>query len=62
MLESWRVSPLTWLAMRRFSGSGTSSAVVIHGPQGQEVSKPLARTQRGSRFCRSRAETSSATA
>ena len=37
-------------------------AVVIHGPQGQEVSKPLARTQRGSRFCRSRAETSSATA
>ncbi len=37
-------------------------AVVIHGPQGQKVSAPFARVHWGSRFCRSRAETSSATA
>ena len=37
-------------------------AVVTHGPHGQNVSAPFARVHCRSRFCRSRAETSSATA
>ncbi len=41
---------------------GTSSAVVIHGPQGANVSAPLARTHCGSLGCTSRALTSFITA
>ena len=62
VLPSWRSSPLTWVVMRRPRGSGTSSAVVIHGPHGHDVSKPFARAHCFSRRCRSRAETSLATA
>ncbi len=62
VVESWRGSPLTWVRSHSASGSGTSSAVVIHGPHGQLVSKPFARVHCGSRPWRSRAETSSATA
>ena len=47
VLESWRSSPLTCELMRSASGSATSSAVVIQGPQGQEASKPLARVHCG---------------
>ena len=43
-------------------GSGTSSAVVTHGPKGQKPSAAFARVHCGSRPCRSRALTSSATA
>ena len=62
VLESCRGSPLTCVVRRSASASGTSSAVVIHGPQGQNVSAPFARVHCGSRACRSRAETSSQTA
>ena len=56
---SWRSSPLTWVVRRRSDGS---ASVVIHGPQGQLESKPLARDHCASERCRSRAETSLATA
>jgi hypothetical protein len=59
---SWRSSPLTQVRSWSISGSATSSAVVIHGPHGQKPSAPFARVHCGSRFCRSRAVTSSATA
>ena len=62
VLESWRSSPLTHVRSASLCGSGISSAVVIHGPYGQKPSAPLARVHCGSRPCRSRAVTSSATA
>ena len=61
MRASWRSSPLTQVRSARSSGSGTSSAVVTQGPNGQEVSKPFARVHCDSRPWRSRALTSSAT-
>ena len=59
---SWRSSSLTQVRMPSACGSGTSSAVVIHGPKGPNVSPPLARIHWGSSRWRSRAVTSSMTA
>ena len=60
VLESWRSSPLTQVRSWSSSGSGTSSTVVTQGPNGQNVSAPLARVHCGSRPWRSLAVTSSA--
>ena len=62
VLESWRSSPFTHVRSVSWCGSAISSAVVIQGPYGQKPSAPLARVHCGSRPCRSRAVTSSATA
>ena len=59
---SWRSSSLTHVRMPSACGSGTSSAVVIHGPEGAIVSPPFARIHCGSSRWRSRALTSSITA
>ena len=48
-------SPFTDVVMARSLGS---SSVWIHGPSGQNVSKPLARVNWTSFFCRSLAVTS----
>ena len=53
--ESWRSSPLIHVRSARSPGSATSSAVVIHGPNGHEPSKPFARVHWRSARCRSRA-------
>ena len=62
VLESWRTSPLTREPMRSASGSATSSAVVIHGPNAQCVSQDLPIVIVGTRICQSRTLTSLATA
>ena len=62
VLPSWRGSPLTHERTRSAPGSGTSSAVVTHGPNGHDPSKPFARVHCGSRPWRSRALRSSAVA
>ena len=51
-------SPLTRVVRRSLSGSPASSAVVIQGPHGANVSNPLARVNWPSAACMSRAETS----
>ena len=48
VLASWRSSPLTQLRTVSACGSGTSSAVVTHGPKGPKLSPPLARIHWGS--------------
>jgi hypothetical protein len=54
---SWRSSPLTQ-PRTRVSRPSSSSAVVIHGPIGQKVSKLLPRSHCWWRTCTSRAVTS----
>src|SRR5688572_9507593 len=53
--ESWRTAPLTRVVIRRLDGS---SPATIRGPSGQNPSKPLARVNWTSFFCRSRTVTS----
>ena len=53
--RSW---PFTVVFIKRFPGSFISSAVVIHGPHGANVSNPFARVNCTSLNCISRAETS----
>jgi hypothetical protein len=53
---SWRSSPLTQ-QRTRVSVPSSSSAVTIHGPMGQKVSKLLPRSHCEWRICTSRAVT-----
>src|SRR3712207_8053869 len=52
---SWRTSPSNVVRTDRSATSSRLWWVVIHGPNGQKVSKPLARAHCPSLRCRSRA-------
>ncbi len=58
VLESWTISPLTFVVSLRFCGSSTWTS---SEPSGQNVSSDFARTHCPSANCRSRALTSLAT-
>ena len=58
VLPSCRDSPSSVLRIRSADTSSRPWWVVIHGPNGQKVSKPFARAHWPSDFCRSRAVTS----